>query len=98
MAIEGSLETCQVPEILQMISAQRKTGILTVQGEADIVTISFKDGHVVAADALNQTGEGGGGAGRHPPRGERPPPSRPRWRPTSSPSRSRTATWWRPTP
>src|SRR4029453_5689110 len=59
MAIEGSLETFQLPEILQMISAQRKTGILTVQGEADIVAISFKDGHVVAADALNQTVEEG---------------------------------------
>ena len=59
MAIEGSLETFQLPEILQMISAQRKTGILTVQGESDIVAISFKDGHVVAADALNQTVEEG---------------------------------------
>ena len=59
MAIEGTLETFQLPEILQMISAQRKTGILTVQGESDIVAISFKDGHVVAADALNQTVEEG---------------------------------------
>jgi len=59
MAIEGSLEIFQLPEILQMISGQRKTGILTVQGEADIVAVSFKDGQVVAADALNQTVEEG---------------------------------------
>ncbi|HEV8631786.1 MAG TPA: DUF4388 domain-containing protein [Thermoanaerobaculia bacterium] len=59
MAIEGSLEIFQLPEILQMISVQRKTGILTVQGESDIVAISFKDGQVVAADALNQTVEEG---------------------------------------
>ena len=59
MAIEGSLETFQLPEILQMISTQRKTGILTVQGESDIVAVSFKDGQVVAADALNQTVEEG---------------------------------------
>ncbi len=59
MAIEGSLETFQLPEILQMVSAQRKTGILTVQGESDIVAVSFKDGQVVAADALNQTVEEG---------------------------------------
>jgi hypothetical protein len=59
MAIEGTLETFQLPEILQMISSQRKTGILTVQGEADIVAVSFKDGQVVAADALNQTVEEG---------------------------------------
>jgi len=59
MAIEGSLQHFRLPEILQMISAQNKTGILTVQGENDIVAISFKEGHVVAADALNQTVEEG---------------------------------------
>jgi hypothetical protein len=59
MAIEGTLEVFQLPEILQMIAAQRKTGILTVQGESDIVAVSFKDGQVVAADALNQTVEEG---------------------------------------
>jgi hypothetical protein len=59
MAIEGNLEVFQLPEILQMIAAQRKTGILTVQGESDIVAVSFKDGQVVAADALNQTVEEG---------------------------------------
>jgi hypothetical protein len=59
MAIEGSLDVFQLPEILQMISGQRKTGILTVQGESDIVAVSFKDGQVVAADALNQTVEEG---------------------------------------
>src|SRR5688572_9899294 len=59
MAIEGNLEVFQLPEILQMIAAQRKTGILTVQGESDIVAVAFKDGQVVAADALNQTVEEG---------------------------------------
>lgn len=55
MAIEGTLDLFQLPEILQLISLQGKTGILTVQGEADIVAISFERGKVVAADALNQT-------------------------------------------
>ena len=59
MAIEGSLDLFQLPEILQVVAAQDKTGILTVQGENDIVAISFKDGQVVAADALNQTVEDG---------------------------------------
>lgn len=59
MAIEGNLETFNLPEILQMISSQDKTGILTVQGENDIVAISFKEGQVVGADALNQTVEEG---------------------------------------
>lgn len=55
MAIEGTLDLFQLPDILQLISHQGKTGILTVQGEADIVAISFDRGRVVAADALNQT-------------------------------------------
>jgi Domain of unknown function (DUF4388) len=55
MAIEGTLDLFQLPEILQLISQQGKTGILTVQGESDIIAISFEGGKVVAADALNQT-------------------------------------------
>lgn len=59
MALEGSLSVFQLPEILQMVSLQNKTGILTVQGEQDIIAISFLHGAVVAADALNQTTEEG---------------------------------------
>lgn len=59
MAIEGNLELLHLPEILQAISLQGKTGILTVQGENDIVAVSFKDGGIVGADALNQTIEEG---------------------------------------
>ncbi len=59
MALEGSLEVFNLPEILQMVAVQRKTGILTVQGETDIVAVSFLNGQVVAADALNQTVEEG---------------------------------------
>ncbi len=55
MAIEGTLDLFQLPEILQLVSHQGKTGILTIQGESDIVAISFERGRVVAADALNQT-------------------------------------------
>lgn len=59
MAIEGTLDVFQLPEILQVIAQQRKTGILTVQGPDDIVAVSFLDGHVVAADALNETADEG---------------------------------------
>jgi len=59
MAVEGSLDLFQLPEILQIISQEHKTGILTVQGKEDIVAISFLSGRVVAADALNQTLEDG---------------------------------------
>lgn len=55
MAIEGSLDLFRLPEILQVVSQESKTGILTVQGEQDIVAISFSKGRVVAADALNRT-------------------------------------------
>jgi hypothetical protein len=59
MAVEGTLDLFQLPEILQLISQQQKTGILTVQGQNDIVAISFLAGRIVAADALNQTMEEG---------------------------------------
>ncbi|HEY7213344.1 MAG TPA: DUF4388 domain-containing protein, partial [Thermoanaerobaculia bacterium] len=59
MAVEGTLDLFKLPEILQLISQQRKTGILTIQGQQDIVAISFLNGRIVAADALNQTLEEG---------------------------------------
>jgi hypothetical protein len=59
MAVEGTLDLFKLPEILQLISQQKKTGILTVQGQQDIVAISFLTGRIVAADALNQTLEEG---------------------------------------
>jgi hypothetical protein len=59
MAVEGSLDTFKLTEILRIVSHHQKTGILTVQGETNIVAVSFLRGQVVAADALNQTVEEG---------------------------------------
>jgi Domain of unknown function (DUF4388) len=59
MSVEGSLDLFSLPEILQMISQQGKTGILTIQGQQDIVAISFLTGHIVAADSLAHTVEEG---------------------------------------
>ncbi|HEX9945292.1 MAG TPA: DUF4388 domain-containing protein, partial [Thermoanaerobaculia bacterium] len=59
MAVEGTLDLFKLPEILQLISQQRKTGILTVQGQQDIFAVSFLNGRIMAADALNQTLEEG---------------------------------------
>ncbi len=59
MAVEGTLDLFKLPEILQLIAQQKKTGILTVQGQHDIVAISFLNGRIVAADALNQSMEEG---------------------------------------
>ncbi len=59
MALEGDLRTFSLPDILQVVSQQQKTGILTVQGEQDILAVSFLNGEIVAADALNQNFEDG---------------------------------------
>jgi Domain of unknown function (DUF4388) len=57
MSVEGSLDLFKLPEILQIVAQQDKTGILTVQGENDIVAVSFLGGRIVAADSLNQAGD-----------------------------------------
>ena len=59
MALEGDLRIFRLPDILQVISQQMKTGILTVQGDQDILAVSFLRGDIVAADALNQNFERG---------------------------------------
>jgi hypothetical protein len=55
MALEGDLSLFRLPDVLQVVAQQRKTGILTVQGKSDILAVSFLDGEIVAADALNQS-------------------------------------------
>jgi hypothetical protein len=57
VTIEGTLDEFHLPDILQMVAQQKKTGILTVQGEATIVAVSFLGGRVVAADSLQETVE-----------------------------------------
>ncbi len=59
MSLEGELQSLALPKVLHSLAAQRSSGILTVQGEDDIVAISLLDGAIVAADALNQTVEEG---------------------------------------
>jgi hypothetical protein len=54
MALRGTLRDFSLGEILQLISFQRKTGVLTVEGEEDTVSVSFLDGKVVAADSLKR--------------------------------------------
>lgn len=55
MALSGTLGDFQVPDILQLISLQKKTGYLTLKAsESEIVTITFLDGMVVGADSLNK--------------------------------------------
>ncbi|HEX6203124.1 MAG TPA: DUF4388 domain-containing protein, partial [Thermoanaerobaculia bacterium] len=57
MAIEGTLADFRLPEILQTVAQQQRTGILTLQSETTIVAVSFLAGGVVAADSLAHTVE-----------------------------------------
>lgn len=54
MALEGTLRDFSFADILQLISLQRKTGVLTLKSEDNVVTISFLDGCIVGASSLNQ--------------------------------------------
>ena len=51
MGLEGTLKVFSLTEIFQMLGLQRKTGILSVEGEDDSITISFLGGSVVAAES-----------------------------------------------
>jgi len=51
VGLEGTLKVFSLTEIFQMLGLQRKTGILSVEGEDDTVTISFLGGSVVAAES-----------------------------------------------
>jgi hypothetical protein len=54
MALEGTLRDFSFADILQLISLQRKTGVLTLKHEDKLVTISFLDGCIVGSSSLNQ--------------------------------------------
>ncbi len=54
MALEGTLRDFSFADILQLISLQRKTGVLTLRTEENLVTVSFQDGCIVGASTLNQ--------------------------------------------
>jgi hypothetical protein len=51
MALRGTLHDFSLGDILQLIGFQRKTGVLSLEGSDDVVTISFLDGKVVSADS-----------------------------------------------
>jgi hypothetical protein len=54
MALEGTLRDFSLADIFQLIGLQRKTGVLTLRGKEDTVTVTFLDGKVVGADSLNR--------------------------------------------
>ena len=54
MALEGTLRDFSFADILQLISLQRKTGVLTLKTEENLVTVSFLEGCIVGSSSLNQ--------------------------------------------
>src|SRR5919112_2556167 len=54
MALEGTLKDFSLADIFQLIGLHRKTGVLTLRGSDDTVTVTFLDGKVVGADPLNR--------------------------------------------
>ncbi len=54
MALEGTIRDFGLPDILQLIGLQRKTGILTLRNDKETVTITFENGLVVMADSSSK--------------------------------------------
>lgn len=54
MALKGTLKDFSLADIFQLIGIQRKTGVLTLKNDDDVVTVAFVDGEVVAADSLHR--------------------------------------------
>lgn len=52
MSFEGSLLVVGLREVLQHLSDERGTGILTLQNEREILAVTFLRGEVVGADSL----------------------------------------------
>lgn len=51
MGLEGTLKVFSLTDIFQMLGLQRKTGLLSVEGEDDTITIAFLGGQVIAAES-----------------------------------------------
>jgi len=54
VALEGTLRDFSFADILQLISLQRKTGVLTLKNRGEVVTISFLEGNIVGSSSLSQ--------------------------------------------
>ncbi len=59
MTYEGAIHDRELADALMAVGRDKRTGILTVQGEEEIIGVSFLSGEVVSADALNQSLEEG---------------------------------------
>jgi len=46
MALEGNISEFSLPEILQLLSSQRKTGVLQLEQEGDTAAFDFDEGRI----------------------------------------------------
>lgn len=51
MSLDGNLRVFSLTEIIQMLGMQRKTGLLTVEGPKDTITLGFVTGRVVSVES-----------------------------------------------
>ena len=49
MALEGTLKDFGLPDVLEFIAQNRKTGVLRVQGKGNAATIGFAEGQIIGA-------------------------------------------------
>jgi hypothetical protein len=54
MAFEGTLKDFSLAEIFQLISYQKKTGILSLKGEGKKATVTFIDGDIISAETIDE--------------------------------------------
>jgi hypothetical protein len=51
MGLEGTLRVFSLNDIFQVLGLQRKSGVLTVEGDEDTISVSFLGGQVVSAES-----------------------------------------------
>ena len=54
MSLDGNLRVFSLTEIIQMLGMQRKTGLLTVDGPKDTITLGFVTGRVVSVESSSK--------------------------------------------
>lgn len=59
MSVQENIKSRNLADLLLSIARDGESGILTVQGHDEIIALSFLEGRVVSADALNQPLEDG---------------------------------------
>lgn len=57
MALQGTLETFSVPEVLRLLAGTTKTGLLTLDGDRGSGKVWVNDGRIVAASSDHEQGD-----------------------------------------